>query len=545
MLLSPLALAGRFTTMTSYFSLAFLGVFLPVCIIIYCFFPQKWKKYFLLFASYSFFWLISGKLLIYLVISTTSIYLFSLLIGKLEKNKCLEVKNISDKEEKKAIKKIFKSKQLAAVTICIVINLGILLTLKYLAFFTFNINSILHFFHSDLQFAIPRYIMPIGISFFTMQAISYVFDVYRGTVPAEKNYFKLALFMSFFPQIIEGPICRYSQTADQLWSVKAIKFSDFCAGAERILFGFMKKLVIADRLNPLINNVFSNPGSFDGSTIALAAVAYTVQLYMDFSGTMDAVIGTAQIFGVKMPENFSRPFFSKNISEFWKRWHISLGTWFKDYIFYPLTLSKPMKNLTARSRKKLGNHFGPLIAGGITLLIVWICNGLWHGPAWNYIFFGLYHFSFILLGNLINPLVLKVNKKLHINADSWLYKFLQIIRTAVLVIIGELFFRSAGLKNGFSMFMNMLTNFHFMPLTPRLMRKLGVDYHDLVIVAVALVIIFIISILKEKGINIREKVNRSHIVISWGLIYALIVFIIIFGAYGKGYIPVDPIYANF
>ena len=545
MFLSALSLAGRFTTMTSYFSLAFLGVFLPVCIIVYCFMPPKWKKYFLLLASYSFFWLISGSLLVYLIASTTSIYIFGRFIGKLEDEKSKAVKNASEKEEKKLIKSLFHKKQVALATICIIINLGILLTLKYSAFFTFNVNHLIHLFNKDFSLAIPKFIMPIGISFFTMQALSYTFDVLRGTIKAEKNFFKLALFMSFFPQIVEGPICRYSQTADQLWTVKRIEFSNLCLGAERIAFGFMKKLIIADRLNPFITNVFDNHQNYDGSIIAFSAVAYTIQLYMDFSGTMDAVIGSAQIFGVKLPENFLRPFFSKSISEFWQRWHISLGTWFKDYIFYPITLSKPMKNLTSKARKKMDNHFGPLIASGITLLIVWICNGLWHGPAWSYIFFGLYHFFFILLGNLISPLVTKINNKLHINSEAKLYKFIQIIRTIILVIIGELFFRAEGFKIGLSMFTSIFTNFHFSPLTPVLLKKLGIDYQDIIIVIVALVVVFIISLLKERGINIREKLNKSHMIVSWGLIYALLLFIIIFGAYGRGYIPVDPIYANF
>ncbi|HRM72977.1 MAG TPA: MBOAT family O-acyltransferase, partial [Ruminococcus bromii] len=184
----------------------------------------------------------------------------------------------------------------------------------------------------------------------------------------------LALFMSFFPQIVEGPICRYGQTANQLWNVKQIEFENLKLGTVRILFGLMKKLVIADRLNPMIKQIFSHYDDYQGGIIALGAIAYTIQLYCDFSGTMDAVMGVAQIFGVTMPENFQRPFFSKSISEFWKRWHITLGTWFKDYIFYPVTMSKPMKNLTSSARKKLGNHFGPLLAGSIALFCVWFRN---------------------------------------------------------------------------------------------------------------------------------------------------------------------------
>lgn len=168
-----------------------------------------------------------------------------------------------------------------------------------------------------------------------------------------------------------------------------------------------------------MRNVFNNYTDFDGGVIALAAVCYTVQLYMDFSGSMDAVTGTAQILGVTMPENFRQPFFSKTISEFWKRWHITLGTWFKDYVFYPVVTLKPLEKLTSAARKRLGNHYGPLLASAVALFCVWFCNGLWHGAAWSYLFFGMYHFVLILGGNIIAPPVRAVNARLHIRAESF------------------------------------------------------------------------------------------------------------------------------
>lgn len=423
--------------------------------------------------------------------------------------------------------------------------IGGLLVIKYSPFFTTNVNSLLLLLNIPIQFDIPSYIMPIGISFFTLQAVSYLFDVYRGLIKADDNILRLALFMSFFPQIVEGPICRYGQTANQLWNVKQIEFENLKLGTVRILFGLMKKLVIADRLNPMIKQIFSHYDDYQGGIIALGAIAYTIQLYCDFSGTMDAVMGVAQIFGVTMPENFQRPFFSKSISEFWKRWHITLGTWFKDYIFYPVTMSKPMKNLTSSARKKLGNHFGPLLAGSIALFCVWFCNGLWHGSAWGYIFFGMYHFVLILSGNIIAPAVTAFNKKLHINSECFAYKVFQIVRTCILVVIGEMFFRAERLTTGLSMFGKMVTDFSFSSLNYELMKKLKIDMHDVMIVLIALALIFVISVLNEKGICVRGAIAKRNVVIRWAAVYALIMFIIIFGAYGKGYVPVDPIYANF
>lgn len=228
-------------------------------------------------------------------------------------------------------------------------------------------------------------------------------DVQRGVTKADTNLLRLTLFISFFPQIVEGPICRYDQTAQQLWDAKPITYENLTLGLQRIAYGMMKKIIIADRLNPLVRNVFNNYTDFDGGVIALAAVCYTVQLYMDFSGSMDAVTGTAQILGVTMPENFRQPFFSKTISEFWKRWHITLRTWFKDYVFYPVVTLKPLEKLTSAARKRLGNHYGPLLASAVALFCVWFCNGLWHGAAWSYLFFGMYHFVLILGGNIIAP----------------------------------------------------------------------------------------------------------------------------------------------
>lgn len=542
--LPSLLMAGSLDTLTSYFSVAFLVMFLPVSVVVYAVIPQRARRYFLLIASFAFFWLISGELIAYMILIIMGVHYFGLWLDRIQTQKSAALKTVP-KEEKKALKKVYLHRSRRVLLFAAVLMIGGLLVIKYSPFFTTNINSLLSLLNVPIQFDIPSYIMPIGISFFTLQAVSYLFDVYRGLIKADDNIFRLALFMSFFPQIVEGPICRYSQTADQLWNVKQIEFENLKLGAVRILFGLMKKLVIADRLNPMIKQIFSHYDDYQGGIIALGAIAYTIQLYCDFSGTMDAVMGVAQIFGVTMPENFQRPFFSKSISEFWKRWHITLGTWFKDYIFYPVTMSKPMKNLTSSARKKLGNHFGPLLAGSIALFCVWFCNGLWHGSAWGYIFFGMYHFVLILSGNIIAPAVTAFNKKLHINSECFAYRVFQIVRTGILVVIGEMFFRAERLTTGLSMFGKMVTDFSFSSLNYELMKKLKIDMHDVMIVLIALAFIFVISVLNEKGICVRGAIAKRNVVIRWAAVYALIMFIIIFGAYGKGYVAVDPIYANF
>lgn len=209
---------------------------------------------------------------------------------------------------------------------------------------------------------IPKIAAPIGISFYSLQAISYICDVYRGKISADKNFARVALFMSFFPQIMEGPICRYSDTAQQLFRGDAVKYENLTSGMQRILYGMMKKLVIADRVNGLVTETFSNHANYNGTVAAVAAVVYTLQLYMEFSGTMDIVIGSAEIFGIKMPENFRQPFFSKTISEFWQRWHITLGTWFKDYIYYPISMSRTSKKLTKKQEKSSAISTAPCLS---------------------------------------------------------------------------------------------------------------------------------------------------------------------------------------
>ncbi len=544
MKLSELLFAGKYSELTSYFSNAYLYFFLPACIAVYCLMPKKAKKYFILAASLVFFWLISGKLVLFLLFTILSIHHFALWLDRINTQKAAALKE-TERENRKEVKKLFQKKSRLVLFFAVIIHIGALLMIKYSPFFTININSLLKLCGSSLVLDIPKFIMPVGISFFTLQAVSYLVDVYRGVVPADENIFRLALFVSFFPQIVEGPICRYGQTANELWNVKKIDYNNFLLGLTRILYGYMKKLVVADRLNPMVQELFNNYENYSGPMLALGALCYTVQLYMDFSGTMDAVIGTAQIFGVTMPENFQRPFFSKNISEFWQRWHITLGTWFKDYIFYPVTMSKPMKNLTSSARKKLGNHFGPLLAGAIALFCVWFSNGLWHGAAWSYIFFGMYHFALILLGNVFSPLSKNVCEKLHLSQSNVVFRIFQILRTGFLVVIGELFFRANGLRAGFSMFKIMLTNISFVPLNKETLTPLGVDIQDLLIVLVVVLVVFVVGVMREKGIDVQKFVCEKNTAVRWAVLYALIMFIVVFGAYGPGYIPVDPMYAEF
>lgn len=499
-----------------YYNLIFL-----IVVFVNNFIPKKIRALFYLIISLLFFYLMSGKLIIYLLTTIISIYFSALIIENLKSN--------SDN----------KNKRFIVLVICILINLTFLVIFKYLKFFTISTNSMLSFLGFNFNFNVLKFIAPIGISFYTLQGLSYLFDVYNKKISAEKNFIKVALFIAFFPQIMEGPIARYEDTGNQLYNNKNFTYQSFCFGMQRILWGIFKKMVIADRLNVLVKTVFSEYELFSGPFIFIGALAFTIMLYMEFSGAIDVVIGIGDIMGVKIPENFKQPFFSKSIAEFWTRWHISLGKWFKDYVYYPISLSKPVKKINKKVKNIFGRKAGVLVSSGIALFIVWFLNGLWHGAGFTFILFGLYHFILIFLGNIFKPYFSKITKRFN-NKKS--FKCMQMLKVFILVVIGELIFWAPNVNALKVMFHKLFTDF---TINKGLFIKLGLDIPDFVILVIALLVVFIISYFKEKNVSIREKIAEQNIIVRWSLYYILIFSIIIFGAYGIGYQPLEPIYADF
>lgn len=523
----------------SYLDKSFAFLFLPCVLFLYNVFPKKIRRVVLLLASYIFFFLISGKLLIFLLLSTISIYYAGLILKKYDLKKDKELELVS-KEEKKEIKEKYKKKKRLILVLTILFNIIFLVAFKYLKFFTINLNTILNWLHIKYQFKVLKFIAPIGISYYTLEAISYLVDVYNNKIEADNNILRLSLYLSFFPQIMEGPIAKYEETANSLYEANKSTYKDCCFGYQRILYGLAKKMIIADRINPLVTNVFNNYELYSGFSIILGIIGYTFLLYTEFSGTMDVVIGTSEIFGIKLPENFRNPFFAKNISDFWSRWHITLGRWLKDYIFYPVSLSKMCKKITVSARKKLGNRFGPLLSGSIALLSVWLLNGLWHGAGWTYIFYGMYHFTLILLGNIFEPTIINLCNKLKINRNNPVYRVLQSIKMSIFVFVGELFFRAPTVTIGYNMFKKI-----FIINKNENILALGLDLKDYIVLFASFIILLVIGLLKEKNINIREKISKKNIIFRWTIYFILIFLILIFGAYGPGYEAVDPIYADF
>ena len=530
--------------MLSYCSLEYLVVFLPAVLILYQILPKKARRYWLLAASYLFFWYLSGLLVLWNVALAVIIYLTGRRLEGVIGKRDLQLKQ-AQRDQKKQIRARCEREKRLWMILAAVAGFGILVTLKYSAFFAENLNALLRMFHAGGQLRIPEFLVPIGISFYTLQGMSYVFDVQKEKIRADRNFLRVALFLSFFPLLMEGPIARYGEIAQQLWECPGIRLYGLQRGGWRILYGIIKKLVVADRVNAAVELLYTDFAKYDAGMVFLAALLFTCQEYMEFSGTMDIVIGTGECLGIVLPENFRQPFFSGTISEFWTRWHMSLGGWLRDYIYYPLSLSKPMKELTKKCRAKLGNHYGPMVTSTIALFAVWLFNGLWHGAGWSFIFFGMYHFALIVTGNLLQPAVIGFCEKHGIDRQKPWYRGFQIVRTFLLVSIGEMFFRALSLKHGLSMFARMISRPSIAGFLDGTMFQVEMDPQDYVIVVVTVLFVFVISLLQEKGYKVRDHLMAKNLFVRSMVTVGLAAFLILFGAYGAGYVPVDPIYANF
>ncbi|MBP3892766.1 MAG: MBOAT family protein [Atopobiaceae bacterium] len=528
--------------MTSYFTLIFILIFLPLVLLAYTVVPQRVRAYVLLLASYAFAWIISGPLVGFMLVTTVCVYALGLGIKRIFAQRDEELAKV--KKGKRAIKASYAQRARRLLVAGIVANFGILIALNYLGFFSELASPLLGLFGWQTPVSVPSIGAPIGISFYTMMAVSYLVDVYRETTPADGNFGRLALFLSFFPHIMEGPIARYSQTAESLWKGRPIDGKALYRGMLRMAIGFAKKLLVADRLNLYVKTVFGSYESYDGGIIALGAVLYTIQLYCDFSGCMDVSIGLGQLFGVDYPENFRQPFFSKTASEFWQRWHITLGAWFKDYVYYPVSLSKPVKRLTTIARKRFGNRYGPLLVSGIALFCVWLGNGLWHGAGSQYLFFGLYYFVVIWLGGFVEPSARAWASEHGIDRDAGWYRVLRGVRTLLVIFVGELFFRANSLGDGIAMFSRILTGFSLRSFADGTVFAC-MSRADFAASLLFIPLVFLYDLAYERGHDLRSLIEQKGFVVRWAIWIAIVMTVVIFGAYGIGYIPVDPMYAQY
>lgn len=388
---------------------------------------------------------------------------------------------------------------------------------------------------------------PLGISYYTLMLISYLCDVYWGIVEAEKNPLKFTVFAGYFPLLYSGPIVRYGKEGKLFCADTKFCFPEIKKGILRILWGLFKKLVIAERLAVIVNTVYEGYEQYYGLYICIAAALFTLQLYADFSGCMDIVLGISVIFGIKLPENFNLPFMAGSLSEFWRRWHITLGEWLKDYVLYPILKSSCWQAYGKRLTRRFGKKLGKKIPVWLGLLISWFLIGAWHGGGWNYIFgVGIFMGVSIVLGEIFQPLFQKLIAYLHIKTDCFSWKLFQIIRTVVLFVFGNSFFRADSLKQGLALWRNAFLLWNPWILFDGSMQKLGLDEKNMNVLLVALLILAAggLARLYLKG-SVIEWIEKQNLLFRWMVYLGAFFAIMTYGCYGSGYNAQDFIYAGF
>ncbi len=492
----------------SFISMEFL-LFVLVAVVGYYLIPKRFQWVWLLAFSYLFYLSSGIKVLFFLLFTTGTTYLAGMLMDK-----------ITECQDKTYIKR--KKRRILVLTL--VLNFGILSFLKYINFTIENINIVF-----GSSFGPRNLLLPLGISFYTFQSMGYLLDIYWGKYKAEKNPFKFALFVSFFPQLLQGPIGRFDRLSHQFLEKHKFNIVRIQYGLQLMLWGYFKKIVIADRAAEVVNKVFQEYGNYTGMTVIVAVLLYSVQLYADFSGGMDVVMGVAELFDIQLDQNFKRPYFATSITDFWHRWHITLGTWMKDYVFYPLSLSKWMNRFGKSMKKVFGKKIGRVIPVALANIIVFLIVGVWHGAAWKYIAYGLYNGSIIAVSNLIAPLYKKGISLCHINVKSKPWKAFQIARTFLLVNISWYFDMAVSLSAAFIMMKNTCINFTFTTLIDGSLLTLGLDKKDYMILILGCAVWFVISYFQEKGIKIRNYLEAKPIAIRWALYIVLIFSIPAFG----------------
>lgn len=526
----------------SVISLAFFG-FLAATLIIYYIVPKSWQWCVLLGGSLFFFVYASKALTLYMLAVTAVVYVAAAVIQNLGDGFSKQKSSLS-KDERKALKKSIKHKQRAVLTVAVVVCIGLLAVLKYFNMLGGIVNSVSDLICSKSVVPIIDIALPLGISYYTLMAVSYVVDVYRKAVNAEKNPFRVLLFICYFPHIVEGPFDTYSNLAPQFKTPHKFNYDAFMNALSLLLFGLVKKTVLADRLAFLSNAVFDNYSSYSGLSVLFGFVAYTLCIYADFSGFIDIVRGVSMLFGVKIAENFKRPFFSHTVQEFWRRWHITLGEWLKNYLFYPVSLSKFQKNITLSASKNIKNkHLASVVTTFFPLLAVWLVMGIWHGASVKYVVYGLYYFVIIFLGQLLEPLFAKICSALKIDRKSKSFSVFQMLRTDVLVLFGLALFRADTLSQFSSMFKSML-HLGLGGLSQINTVCTQLHFGDYGLIVLFVILLFVKELLEEKGKNINFLVT-SNKKLRWCFITVSIIAVVLLGIYGTGYTAPASVYAEF
>lgn len=485
-------------------------LFFPAVLIIYYIIPRKIRCLFLLVASYFFYASWNLKYSVLIGTSTLLTYVCGILIEKMGAS-------------------IKKRRLLIG---CLLLNFGILFLFKYGNFALSTLDGILQVTISKSISYRFDFLLPVGISFYTFQAVGYVVDVYRGDTKAERNIIKYALFVSFFPQLVAGPIERSKNLLRQINEIERLKLWNarrVTSGAILMVWGLFMKMVISDRVALLVDTVFNSYERYGRTELILGAIGFALQIYCDFGAYSMIAVGVAKIMGVELMENFNTPYFSMGIKDFWNRWHISLSTWFRDYLYIPLGGNK---------KGKFRKH--------INTLVVFLASGLWHGANWTFIIWGGCHGVYRVCEDLITPFGENVVRKLRIKTDVFSWKFLKVVVTFVMVTFAWIFFRAENVKDAFGYIWRI-----FNKPTPWLwfdggIYELGLDRLEMDILIIALIGLLLVGLIRYlKKETIDQFLMEQNIYFEWGVLIFLIAAIFVFGMYGPTYDPQQFIYFQF
>ena len=388
-------------------------------------------------------------------------------------------------------------------------------------------------------------IVPLGISYYSFSIIGYMLDVYYKKIEPEGNLLRFLLYMIYFPHILEGPIPRYGKLASQLFEGHVFDYKGFCFGVQRALWGYFKKLVIADRISIYTSEVFTNYTSYSGIYFFTAVVLSSIQLYADFSGCMDIALGVSECFGITLDENFKRPFFAKNAAEFWRRWHITLGFWFKDYVYMHLAIHSGLLKLSKRAKDRVSKRFGKSLITIIPLAVVWILTGLWHGTGADYILWGMYWGLIIILSTVFSKEWKALNTKLGMDVKSKGFQRFQMIRTFFVFSGARLLTAPGDLKVSFYMLKKMFSLWKWKEFFRGGALVDGIFIWDVILVFAGILLLYIVGKKQEKGISIREKISEYSIPLRWVFYYGLFFATLVFGIYGPGFKAGDFVYIQF
>ena len=520
-------------------SAAFL-LFLTAAVVLYYLTPKRWRYLVLLAASAFFYLSYSVKAAAYLLFTVAATY--GAAIGLDAMHRAERRAAQAQGADRAAVRRLWLKRRRLLLAGVLALNFATLALFKYLNDWLGTANSLLGLAGLSFRFRPLELLLPLGVSFYIFQTSGYLIDVYRGKTGPERHFLKYTLFVSYFPQMIQGPINRFDRLRPQL-----IEGNDFSAdqikyGVQLMLWGMLKKLLIADTLAAAVTEVFDRFTQYSGAVILLAVVLYCLQLYCDFSGGTDLVRGASQLFGVEMAENFRRPYFARTVDDFWRRWHISLGEWMKDYLFYPLALSKPLNRLGKKLRPIIGARLGKLAVPCISTVVVFLMVGIWQGPGLSNIAYGLWNGGLMSLAMVTAPAAVRARERLNItDRTRWFHAF-QVVRTFLLVVVGRYFSRAGRLTQALRMLKRTLLHFGWSSLSPGMLTSFGLTPFRWGVVLVSTAVLIAVSALQERGVPIRKTLEARHWAVQFAVLFTgvLVVYVFLSG----DYIPISYVYEN-